>query len=221
MWLERFVIVVTSLQRDFLPSRWGMYYPTFWDYATFAGTLGLFFTLLFLFIRFLPMISMTEVRELVAEGESEPDPWAGTAARFRPTGQPLTSSMSVRQRPQQSRHGGRAHGTACPGAGGSFDTARRSWATEAARLAGYRRMDAYSPVPVEGLAEALGRRKTAMPLIVLFGGIVGRVERLFHAVVFDDDRLSVQRRRPAVPQLADVHPGDVRADRACARRSRG
>ncbi len=72
MWLERFVIVVTSLQREFLPSRWGMYYPTFWDYATFAGTLGLFFTLLFLFIRFLPMISMTEVRELVAEGVSEP-----------------------------------------------------------------------------------------------------------------------------------------------------
>ena len=72
MWLERFVIVVTSLQREFLPSKWGMYYPTFWDYAVFAGTIGLFFTLLFLFIRFLPMISMTEVRELVAEGESEP-----------------------------------------------------------------------------------------------------------------------------------------------------
>ena len=74
MWLERFVIVVTSLQREFLLSRWGMYYPTFWDYAIFAGTIGLFFTLLFLFIRFLPMISMTEVRELVADGESEPVP---------------------------------------------------------------------------------------------------------------------------------------------------
>ena len=74
MWLERFVIVVVSLQREFLPARWGSYYPTFWDYATFAGTLGLFFTLLFLFIRFLPMISITEVRELVAEGASEPVP---------------------------------------------------------------------------------------------------------------------------------------------------
>ncbi len=73
MWLERFTIVVISLQREFSPSKWGMYYPTFWDYATFAGTLGLFFTLLFLFIRFLPMISMTEVRELVADGESLPD----------------------------------------------------------------------------------------------------------------------------------------------------
>ena len=73
MWLERFVIVIASLHRDFTPSAWWMYYPTFWDYATLAGTLGLFFTLLFLFIRFLPMISMTEVRELVMEGESEPE----------------------------------------------------------------------------------------------------------------------------------------------------
>ncbi len=73
MWLERFTIVVISLHREFSPSKWGMYSPTFWDYATFAGTLGLFFTLLLLFIRFLPMISMTEVRELVAEGESLPD----------------------------------------------------------------------------------------------------------------------------------------------------
>ena len=65
MWLERFVIVITSLSRDYVPSSWGMYTPTFWDWAVFAGTLGLFGTLLLLFIRFLPMISMTEVRELV------------------------------------------------------------------------------------------------------------------------------------------------------------
>ncbi len=67
MWLERFVIVVISLHRDFVPSNWGMYSPTFWDWATFLGTIGLFMTLMFLFIRFLPMISITEVRELVHE----------------------------------------------------------------------------------------------------------------------------------------------------------
>jgi molybdopterin-containing oxidoreductase family membrane subunit len=67
MWLERFIIVVTSLHRDFLPSSWGMYYPTRWDYATFAGTIGLFLTLLFLFIRFLPIISISEMRVLVEE----------------------------------------------------------------------------------------------------------------------------------------------------------
>jgi molybdopterin-containing oxidoreductase family membrane subunit len=67
MWLERFVIVITSLHRDFVPSSWGMYYPTIWDWATFFGSIGLFLTLLMLFIRFLPMISISEVRELVAE----------------------------------------------------------------------------------------------------------------------------------------------------------
>jgi molybdopterin-containing oxidoreductase family membrane subunit len=65
MWLERFMIVVISLHRDFMPSKWSMYYPTFWDYATFFGTVGLFLFLFFLFIRLLPMISITEVRELV------------------------------------------------------------------------------------------------------------------------------------------------------------
>jgi Ni/Fe-hydrogenase subunit HybB-like protein len=69
MWLERFVIVVTSLHRDFLPSSWGMYYPTFWDFSTFFGTIGLFLSLLFLFIRFLPMISIFEMRTLVPEAE--------------------------------------------------------------------------------------------------------------------------------------------------------
>jgi molybdopterin-containing oxidoreductase family membrane subunit len=71
MWLERYVIVVTSLHRDFLPASWGMYHGTFWDYATFYGTLGLFLSLLFLFIRFLPVISITEMRELVHETRQE------------------------------------------------------------------------------------------------------------------------------------------------------
>jgi Ni/Fe-hydrogenase subunit HybB-like protein len=71
MWLERFVIVVTSLHRDYLPSSWGMYYPTVWDISTFAGTIGLFFALLFLFIRLLPMISIFEMRTLVPKAEAD------------------------------------------------------------------------------------------------------------------------------------------------------
>ncbi len=71
MWLERFVIVVTSLHRDFMPSAWGMYYPTKWDWTTFAGTIGLFLALLFLFVRFLPMISIFEMRELVHKTAEE------------------------------------------------------------------------------------------------------------------------------------------------------
>ena len=65
MWLERFVIVVMSLHRDFVPGAWGMYYPTVWDWATFTGTIGLFLTLIFLFVRFLPAIAMSEMKELV------------------------------------------------------------------------------------------------------------------------------------------------------------
>ena len=65
MWLERFVIVVTSLHRDFLPSSWAMYWPTIWDWAVYTGTLGLFMTLIFLFVRVLPMITIFELRMLL------------------------------------------------------------------------------------------------------------------------------------------------------------
>ncbi len=69
MWLERFIIVVTSLSRDFLPSSWGMYYPTRWDFGMFFGTIGLFVSLLFLFLRFLPMISIFEMRTILPQAE--------------------------------------------------------------------------------------------------------------------------------------------------------
>jgi molybdopterin-containing oxidoreductase family membrane subunit len=69
MWLERFVIIVTSLHRDFLPSSWAMYQPTVWDFSMFIGTIGLFLSLLFLFIRFLPMISIFEIRTILPQAE--------------------------------------------------------------------------------------------------------------------------------------------------------
>ncbi|HVT79257.1 MAG TPA: NrfD/PsrC family molybdoenzyme membrane anchor subunit, partial [Phycisphaerae bacterium] len=65
MWLERFIIVIQSLHQDFLPSSWGMYYPTVWDWATFIGTIGLFLTLFLAFCRYLPVIAVAEMRELV------------------------------------------------------------------------------------------------------------------------------------------------------------
>jgi len=65
MWLERFVIVVMSLTRDFVPGAHGMYYPTIWDWATYGGTIGLFVTFIFLFIRFLPALAISEMKELV------------------------------------------------------------------------------------------------------------------------------------------------------------
>jgi molybdopterin-containing oxidoreductase family membrane subunit len=62
MWLERYVIVATSLTRDFMPSAWGTYHGTFWDFATFFGTIGFFAFCMGLFIRYLPMIAVHEVR---------------------------------------------------------------------------------------------------------------------------------------------------------------
>jgi Ni/Fe-hydrogenase subunit HybB-like protein len=63
MWLERFMLIVTSLYRDFLPSSWGMFYPTRWDYVFLAGSIGLFGLLFLLFLRYLPMVSMFELRK--------------------------------------------------------------------------------------------------------------------------------------------------------------
>ena len=71
MWLERFIIIITSLHRDFLPSSWDLFVPTVWDWATFVGTIGLFLALLYLFLRFLPAISIFEMRTLVPGKDSE------------------------------------------------------------------------------------------------------------------------------------------------------
>ena len=70
MWLERYIIIVASLSQDFLPSSWGMFHPTVWDLATYAGSIGLFLLLLLLFVRFLPMISIFETREIIAGEEA-------------------------------------------------------------------------------------------------------------------------------------------------------
>lgn len=71
MWLERNLIVITSLTRDFLPSSWGPFHPTIWDWATLLGTVGLFLAGMFLFLRLLPMVSMFEMRELLRRHERQ------------------------------------------------------------------------------------------------------------------------------------------------------
>ena len=69
MWFERFVIIPTSLHRDFLPGSWGMYYPTRWDFATFFGSIGLFMALMFLFVRVFPAIAMFEMKGLTPDAK--------------------------------------------------------------------------------------------------------------------------------------------------------
>ncbi|HEV2704134.1 MAG TPA: NrfD/PsrC family molybdoenzyme membrane anchor subunit [Steroidobacteraceae bacterium] len=71
MWLERFMLIITSLYQDFVPSGWGMFYPTFWDLAFLAGSIGLFVLLFLLFVRLLPVMSMFELRRLVPRSSGE------------------------------------------------------------------------------------------------------------------------------------------------------
>jgi len=71
MWLERYVIIVSSLAQYFLPSSWSIFHATRWDCATYVGTIGLFLFLFFLFIRLLPMISIFEVRTLLPQAKVE------------------------------------------------------------------------------------------------------------------------------------------------------
>jgi molybdopterin-containing oxidoreductase family membrane subunit len=69
MWLERYMIIVSSLAQDFVPSSWGLFHATRWDWATYWGTIGLFMFLFFLFVRLLPMISIFEVRTLLPQAK--------------------------------------------------------------------------------------------------------------------------------------------------------
>jgi molybdopterin-containing oxidoreductase family membrane subunit len=71
MWLERYVIIVSSLAQDYMPSAWSVFDATRWDWATYLGTIGLFLFLFFLFIRLLPMISIFEVRTLLPQAKVE------------------------------------------------------------------------------------------------------------------------------------------------------
>ncbi|HBZ84224.1 MAG TPA: hypothetical protein DEO44_00615, partial [Verrucomicrobia subdivision 6 bacterium] len=69
MWFERFVIIVTSIHRDFLPSSWGYFSPTWVDITLFIGTIGLFVFLFLLFVRFLPIINMFEVKGITPQAD--------------------------------------------------------------------------------------------------------------------------------------------------------
>jgi molybdopterin-containing oxidoreductase family membrane subunit len=72
MWFERFVIIVTSLHRDFMPANWDYFHPTIWDISTLIGSFGLFFTLFTLFVRFLPMVAIAEVKGVLPQAHAQP-----------------------------------------------------------------------------------------------------------------------------------------------------
>ena len=196
MWTERVVIVVQSLHRDFLPSAWQMYYPTVWDWATLAGTLGLFFSLFYLFIRVLPMISIHEVQSLVkgrrrpgANGGGTGGAFAGYGSVKRPSSTrlvfrcvlPCPTAVPWEVPAGEDPFGAASGDTRGNHAdetlwlcGGVRGRRRPAWhAARAAQAAGYRKMNAYSPFSIEGLSEAVGMKRNVLPWIVLCGGFGG------------------------------------------------
>jgi hypothetical protein len=153
MWFERFVIIVTSLHNDFLPSAWDYFRPTIWDVACLLGGFGLFFTLFCLFVRFVPMVAAAEVKTVLPQA----DPHHGSAAPPAPA-PPLPAP------PQGGRFGLLAE----------FQTPAQIYrACEAVRDAGYSRWDAHTPFPVHGLEGAMGLRRSPLPWIVLGMGLAG------------------------------------------------
>jgi molybdopterin-containing oxidoreductase family membrane subunit len=95
MWLERFVIVVTSLHRDYMPSAWGMYAPTIWDIMLFVGTIGFFTFGMFLFIRYVPMIAIFEMRHLLHELRGHENGHTNGHDKYDGHGEPLATRHSL------------------------------------------------------------------------------------------------------------------------------
>jgi Ni/Fe-hydrogenase subunit HybB-like protein len=159
MWFERFVIVATSLTREHLPSSWKMFYPTGPDFLLLVGGFGLFASLFLLFVRFLPVIALSEVKGyLLAALGTDSD---------RLEGSHVMSAKGAFS-PDQA---GRLHGILARFAGPVelVDAIGRLHAL------GYDRLDAYSPFPIPGMDQALGLKRSNVPVLVLAGGCFGAV----------------------------------------------
>ncbi len=186
MWLERYVIIVVSLHRDFIPSSWGNYAGTIWDWMTYLGTLGLFLTLIVLFIRVLPMISIFEMRHLLAhtKGDTETQDRETQDRETQNKGTQNKETRDTETREWRGEADGKLYGLMA-----EFRDADALLA-EAQRVygAGYRKLSAYSPFAIEALPKALGMRRSRLPLLVLVGGIAGALLGFFlqyYAAVID------------------------------------
>ncbi|WP_018291063.1 quinol:electron acceptor oxidoreductase subunit ActD [Verrucomicrobium sp. 3C] len=151
MWLERFVIIIISLHRDFLPSSWSLYHPTWVDIGLLIGSVGLFLFLFLLFLRFLPVIAMFEVKALCSHSEE------ASSASAKPASPPLPNL-----------------GLTTFGVGARFPSAEALCrAGRALRERGFRKIELYSPFPFHGLAEAAGHGRSWVSACVLGGGLLG------------------------------------------------
>jgi hypothetical protein len=190
MWYERFVIIVQSLHHDFLPASWGRYYPTWVDWLQMLGDFGLFFTLTLLFVRFLPMIALAEVKSILPmsqphyrfasaerylrdESGRYPTAEHALAAHYGPPAPPRSTIPPANEpvpaflpTPEGS---GQPWGVVA-----EFANAQELLhAAQAARQKGYTHLDAWTPFYVHGMKEAIGRQRSRLPLFTLAGALTG------------------------------------------------
>jgi Ni/Fe-hydrogenase subunit HybB-like protein len=160
MWFERFVIVVTSLHRDYLPSSWMMFYPTWVDLLQLLGGFGLFTVPFLLFIRFIPMVALSEVKACL--------PAAATHAA-KPREEPAESIAPDQAAALEDDFGEWTYGAQASfeGPADLLEAARRL------HERGYRRFDTHSPFPVHGMEQAMGLGRSKVPYFTLAGGIFG------------------------------------------------
>jgi molybdopterin-containing oxidoreductase family membrane subunit len=157
MWFERFVIIVTALSRDFLPSSWADYAPTLVEIATLLGSFGLFFTCFLLFCRVLPVIAMAEVKGVLGPATR---PHAAPADEVSRNGASADASVS--------------HQVGHRVLTATFDSEEELLhATELARTRGWRILDVYTPCAVHGLDRAMGLRPTRLGLVAFACGALG------------------------------------------------
>jgi hypothetical protein len=199
MWFERFVIIVTSLHRDFLPSSWGYFSPTLWDVLCLVGSFGLFFTMFCLFVRFLPMVATAEVKTVLPQADPHHHPGhehlgaeapafvggakaAGGAHHDAPAGLPTVAPALISGAKVGAKVGWSFQMPLVPrlpkgpnyGILAEFATPGDLYrACERVRDAGFTRWDAHSPFPVHGLDRAMGLRRSRLPWIVLVMALMG------------------------------------------------
>ncbi len=153
MWFERFVIIVTSLHRAFIPSEWGMFFPTPVDMLTFTGSFGTFITLYLLFMKFLPQFAMSEIKNVMPQASPAPSPAGGCGGVGEPGRwrEHITHPRHPRRevRHEQGLPDSRRQADLRPD--GEFATPADIYhAAEKVRDAGYEKWDVYAPFPIHG-----------------------------------------------------------------------
>jgi Ni/Fe-hydrogenase subunit HybB-like protein len=165
MWFERFVIIVQSLHRDDLPSSWGDFYPSWVDWMQMVGDFGLFFTFTLIFLRFLPMIAMSEVKGILPNAHPHSHGDNSHVYRHQFPTRLLESELVTRA------EGGKGTPYAVVA---EFDgPVSLKEAAETLRDEGFTTLDAYTPYPVHGMVKAIGRPRSYMPWVTIAGSVTG------------------------------------------------